>query len=171
MRAHPIALGGLLVALAVVILLLGGALGIGTYAAPILALAILLPLHEEYGSKVALLAWIAVSFLAFLLVPEVELSAIYAAFGWYPAAQPFFNRLPGKLLPQVAKLGIYTVETLLLYQGLLRFLGLTADLLESTRAFNILLFFTGAFIFLLADRMLSRFRIIWNVRFRERFFR
>lgn len=170
MRAHSIALSGLLVALAVVILLLGGAIGIGTYAAPILALAVLLPLQEEYGPKVALSAWIAVSILSLLLVPELELALIYAAFGWYPVAQPALNRLPGKLLPLAVKIGIYTVEILLLYEGLLRLLGLTADLLESARVFNILLFCSGALIFLLTDRMLGRFRMIWITRFRERFF-
>ena len=170
MRSRIVALGGLLVALAVVIMLLGGAIGIGTYAAPVLALAVLLPLQEEYGAKVSLPAWVAVSVISLLLNPDMESALVYAAFGWYPTVQPHLNRLPGKLLPLLAKLGIYAAVILVLYQLLLRFLGLTADLLEATRMFNLILFCVGLLVFLLTDRMLDLFRRIWHTRFRHRFF-
>lgn len=170
MRSRMISLGGLLVALAVVIMLLGGAIGIGTYAGPMLAMLVLLPLQEEYGAKAALPAWFAVSVISLLLIPDIELAFVYTAFGWYPTVQPTLSRLPGKLLPFLAKLGIYTAVTLALYQLLLRLLGLTADLLESTRLFNLMLFCAGLLVFLLMDRMLNRFRQIWRTRFRDRFF-
>ncbi len=44
MKSKEIALCGLLCALAVTLLLLGGILGIGTFAGPILAMAVLLPM-------------------------------------------------------------------------------------------------------------------------------
>lgn len=170
MRTHAVALGGLLSALAVAIMLVGGALGIGTYAAPVLALAVLIPLQTEYGARAALPAWFGVSVLSLLLVPDIELALVYAAFGWYPVAQPMIDRLPGKLLPLLTKLTIYTAVTMALYQLILRLLGLTADLLESAAVFNAMLFFMGLLVFLLTDKMLNRFRMIWITRFRNRFF-
>ena len=53
MKSKQIALCGLLCALAVTMLLLGGILGIGMFAGPILAMAVLLPILEEYGAKTA----------------------------------------------------------------------------------------------------------------------
>ena len=50
-ESQKIALCGMLGALSVVLLLLGSALQIGTYAAPMLAAFLLIPVLEEYGSN------------------------------------------------------------------------------------------------------------------------
>ena len=50
-ESQKIALCGMLGALSVVLLLLGSALQIGTYAAPMLAAFLLIPVLEEYGYK------------------------------------------------------------------------------------------------------------------------
>ena len=49
MKSKQMALCGLLTALAVVVMILAGAMGIGTFAGPVLAMAALLPVLEEYG--------------------------------------------------------------------------------------------------------------------------
>ena len=53
-QSRRIALCGVLAALTVVILLVGTALGIGTYAAPMLASFLLIPTLVEYGPRAAL---------------------------------------------------------------------------------------------------------------------
>ena len=88
MKSKEIALCGLLCALAVTLLLLGGILGIGTFAGPILAMAVLLPILEEYGTKTATAAWGAAAILALLLVPDRETALVFVAFGWYPLLRP-----------------------------------------------------------------------------------
>ena len=55
MKSRQMALCGLLTALAVVLMILAGAVGIGTFAGPVLAMAALLPVLEEYGPKAAAL--------------------------------------------------------------------------------------------------------------------
>ena len=70
MKSKQIALCGLLCALAVTMLLLGGILGVGMFAGPILAMAVLLPILEEYGAKTAAAAFGAAAILALLLVPD-----------------------------------------------------------------------------------------------------
>ena len=59
MKSKQMALCGLLTALAVVVMILAGAIGIGTFAGPVLAMAALLPVLEEYGSKAAAAAYAA----------------------------------------------------------------------------------------------------------------
>ena len=73
-ESQKIALCGVLGALSVVLLLLGSALQIGTYAAPMLAAFLLIPVLDEYGPKYALLLYATVSILSVLLVPELELA-------------------------------------------------------------------------------------------------
>ena len=52
-ESQKIALCGMLGALSVVLLLLGSALQIGTYAAPMLAAFLLIPVLEEYDALLA----------------------------------------------------------------------------------------------------------------------
>lgn len=90
-----VALCGLLAALGVVILLLAGWIGIGTYAGPLLAGLLLVPVQREYGGKIALTLWAAMGLLSLFLVPDVEESLMFLAFfGWYPAVRPRFEKLP-----------------------------------------------------------------------------
>ena len=49
MDSRKISLCGLLTALAVVSMILAAAIGIGTFAGPVLAMVVLLPILEEYG--------------------------------------------------------------------------------------------------------------------------
>lgn len=91
---RKVALCGLLAALGVVILLLAGWIGIGTYAGPLLAGLLLVPVQREYGKKIALTLWVAMGLLSLFLVPDVEESLMFLAFfGWYPAVRPGLERL------------------------------------------------------------------------------
>ena len=76
-ESQKIALCGMLGALSVVLLLLGSALQIGTYAAPMLAAFLLIPVLEEYGTRYALTLYVCVAILAVLFVPETELALFY----------------------------------------------------------------------------------------------
>ena len=105
MKSKQIALCGLLCALAVTMLLLGGILGIGMFAGPILAMAVLLPILEEYGAKTAAAAYGAAAILALLLVPDRETALVFAFFGWYPLLRPRLDRVhscPVRLLVKLA---------------------------------------------------------------------
>ena len=53
MKSKQMALCGLLTALAVVVMILAGAIGIGTFAGPVLAMAALLPVPEEAATPAA----------------------------------------------------------------------------------------------------------------------
>ena len=109
--------------------------------------------------------------LALLLVPEPELALVFAAFGWYPILRPRIARIPSRLLRLVLKIGICTAVILVLYGVLLRFLGLTADLMDAAPLFNLVLLVLGNVTFLLLDLALERLSALWRRKLRKRFFR
>lgn len=170
MKSRKIALCGVLSALAVVVLLLGGVTGIGTFAAPVLAMAVLLPVLEEYGARAAATAFCAVSLLALLLVPDRELTLVYIGFGWYPILRPRVARIPSRLLRLAVRLAVCNGVIAALYGLLLRLLGLTADLAEASRLMNAALLVMGNLVFLLLDPVLVRLTNLWRQRLRRRFF-
>lgn len=95
-QTKRIAACGMMTALSVVIMLLGGVLGIGMYASPMLAGFCLLPVGQKFGTRAQWLIWGAVSLLSFMLIPEPEQNLMYLAlFGLYPILYPSFSRLPG----------------------------------------------------------------------------
>lgn len=171
MKSKQMALCGLLTALAVVVMVLAGAIGIGTFAGPVLAMIVLLPVLEEYGPKAAAIAYAATAILGLLLVPELELAMVYAAFGWYPILRPHIARISSRFLRTLVQLGICTVVILALYGVLLRFLGLTTDLLEAAPLFNLALLVLGELTFLVMDLALDRLTFLWRRKLRKRFFR
>ena len=83
-QSQKIALCGVLAALSVVVSI-RISIQIGTYAAPMLAAFLVVPVLEEYGTKYALLLYATVSLLALILVPETELAWFYLlVVGHYP---------------------------------------------------------------------------------------
>ena len=73
-ESRRVALCGVLCALGIALLLLGSVLQIGTYAAPMLACFLLVPVGEEYGPKYMLLLYLATAVLSVLLLPDQELA-------------------------------------------------------------------------------------------------
>lgn len=163
-----VAFCGLLTALAVVLAVLSGAVGVGTFAGPILAMAALLPVLEEYGAKTALTAYAATALLTFWLVPDRELVLIYAAFGWYPVLQPALLRVKSCLLRAALQIVLCTAVLLFLYGVLLRLLGIPTGV-ETGRWFGLALLAMGNVIFLLTDRVLLRLKGLWHAKLRRRF--
>ena len=171
MKSKQIALCGLLCALAVTMLLLGGILGIGMFAGPILAMAVLLPILEEYGPKTAATAWGAAAILAVLLVPDRETALVFAFFGWYPLLRPRLARIPSRPARLLLKLAVCNGVIDVLYGLVLRLMGLTADLLDASRWMNLLLLLLANVTFLVMDRALDRLTFLWHRKLRCRFFR
>ena len=113
-ESQKIALCGMLGALSVVILLLGSALQIGTYAAPMLAAFLLIPVLEEYGTRYALTLYVCVAILAVLFVPETELALFYVlVMGYYPVLRVKLNGVKSTLLRWVLKFAVFNAGTVL----------------------------------------------------------
>ena len=171
MKSRQIALCGLLCALAVVVMILAGSIGIGTFAGPVLAMAVLLPVLEEYGAKSAAIAYTSTAILGLLIVPEPELAMVYAGFGWYPILRPKLNRISPRPVRAALKVTLCTAMILLLYGVLLQLLGMTADLLGIGTVWKLALLVLGIATFLLMDPALGRLTFLWRKKFRKHFFR
>lgn len=107
-ESQKIALCGVLSALSVVVLLVGNVLQIGTYAAPMLASFLLIPVLEDYGKKYALLLYAVVSLLSLFLVPDKELVLFYVlVLGYYPVLRVRLNNIRRGVLRWMAKFGCF----------------------------------------------------------------
>ncbi len=154
--AYKTALGGVLGALAVVIMILGGALGIGTYAAPVLCCMVLEIVRRNCGKRMTWAWYMAVSILGLLLCPDKEAAAVFCFLGPYPLLKPFFDRLP---LSAAWKLAYFNAVVLILYWLLMNLLGmkeLQAEFTEMGAGLLIALLVLGNLTFFLLDRLLGR---------------
>ena len=171
-QSRKVALCGVLCGLAVVVLLLGGLFSLAVYCAPLLAMAVLLPVLEEYGPGTAGAAYGAVAILALLLVPDRETALVYVFFGWYPILRPRIAALPSLPVRLGCRLGVCGLSMFLLYGVTIRLLGLTAVTEELgggwlTAALAVM----GCAVFLLLDLALGRLTVLWRRKLRRRFFR
>ena len=171
MRARPLALCGVLTALAVVLLCLGGVIPGAVFCAPILAMAALLPVLEELGPRAAGTAYAAVSILALLLVPDRETAFAYLFFGWYPILRPKIAALPSRPLRVLARVAVCSAAALLLYGLVLRLMGLTEDLLDAVWYVNAALLAAGNVVFLLTDATLARLTRVWHWKLKKYLYR
>ena len=165
--SHTVAVCGITAALSIVLMALGSALGIMTYACPILVGILLLCVREELGCRWALTLWAAIGLLAVMLVPELEMTATFIGiFGWYPAVQPALNKLP-KLLRPMCKLVALNAGAVLSYALLMKVTGLE-DMPNTLWAWVLLLVMANL-VFLLYDLALTRLRVTMVPRMRRLF--
>ena len=157
-ESQKIARCGMLGALSVVLLLVGCALQIGTYAAPMLAAFLSIPVLEEYGPRYALTLYVCVSILAVLFVPETELALFYVlVMGYYPVLRVRLNRIKSKVLRWILKFAIFNAATVVVYLLLFALLGpaVLDELLADGTAMLVALLAAGNLCFWLCDRALA----------------
>lgn len=157
-KSQKIALCGILAALSVVMLLVGSALQIGTYAAPMLAAFLLVPVQEEYGPRYALLQYTTVSLLALMLVPETELTLFYLlVVGYYPVVRRALQAVRPALLRWLLKFCLFNVATALVYLVLAALFGpaIWQELTADGTAVLAALLALGNLSFFLCDRALG----------------
>ena len=96
--AATMAFGGILAALAVVIMSLGTLIPVGTYVCPMLCAVILQMVLKACGSRIAWAWYGAVSVLSLLLAPDKEAAAVFVFLGYYPIVKPRLDRMKAKWL-------------------------------------------------------------------------
>lgn len=87
-----VALGGMLAAVAIVIMCLGGFIPIATYVCPMFCCMTQFVVLRFCGKRLAWTWFAAVSCLLFLLGPDKEAVMVFIAIGYYPLIKPYFDK-------------------------------------------------------------------------------
>lgn len=153
--ASAIALGGVMAALAVVIMSLGGLFPVATYVSPMLCALLLQLVLKTCAERIAWAWYGAVALLSCLLSPDKEAAAVFVFLGYYPIVKPKLDRRKGKWLWKAL---LFNGATLMAYWLMLRVLGLeelTAEFAEMGTVMCLVLLLLGNVTFFLLDRLLG----------------
>lgn len=159
MRTHAktMAFGGMLAALAVVVMSLGGLIPVATYICPVICSVLLYMVMSFCGRRIGWAWFGCVSILSLLLSPDKEAGAVFLALGYYPLLKALFDRMP---LSWLFKLVFFNVVSAALYGVLLFLLGMDQLLQDFQQVGVIGLVITlilGNMCFVLLDIALSCF--------------
>ena len=154
--ASSIALGGVLAALAVVILSMGTLIPAATFVCPMLCMLLLKVVLNRCGDRIAWAWYGAVAILGALLAPDKEAAAVFVFLGNYPIIKPKMEKLPAKWLWKVL---YFNAAILIMYWLLMHLFGMEQipqEFAEMGAVMTIVTLLLGNFTFLLLDRLLGR---------------
>lgn len=154
--AANIALGGVLAALAVVIMSMGTLIPVATYVCPMLSALILELVRKICGSRIAWAWYGSVAILSLLMAPDKEAAAVFLALGYYPIVKPKLDTLKGKWLWKTLLFNSVILLTYWLLMHLFGFDQLAAEFGEMGMAMTAILLLLGNVTFFLLDKLLEK---------------
>ena len=155
-HARIIALGGMMAALAVVIMCLGGLIPVATFVCPVLCMLLERFVVISCGSRIGWAWYGAVAILSLLLGPDKEAAAVFAFLGYYPILKP---RLDAMKLGIFFKLLLFNGAILLMYWLLIHLFGMdqiSAEYAELGTVMTGVLLILGNLTFFLLDKVLGK---------------
>lgn len=153
--ASAIALGGVMAALAVVIMSLGGLIPVATYVSPMLCALLLQLVLKTCQERIAWAWYGAVALLSCLLSPDKEAAAVFVFLGYYPIVKP---KLDSRRAKWLWKGLLFNISVGVMYFLLLRVLGmdeLSAEFADMGFWMLAVLLILGNVTFFLLDRLLG----------------
>ena len=153
--AANVALGGVMAALAMVVMSMGTLIPVATYVCPMLCAVLLQMVLKTCGQRIAWAWYGAVAILSLLLAPDKEAAAVFAFLGYYPIVKPKLDRLKGKWLWKIL---LFNVSTLVMYWLLMHIFGLdqiASDFEEMGAVMTVIMLILGNVTFFLLDRLLG----------------
>ena len=154
--AKAVALGGVLGALAVVIMSMGTLIPVATFVCPMLCVMILELVRGICGNRTAWAWYGAVALLSLFLAPDKEAAAVFVFVGYYPIVKPRLDRLP---FPVIWKLALFNCAMIGMYwllANLFGMSGITDEFRELGFAMTAVLLVLGNVTFFLLDLILGR---------------
>ena len=156
-KSREMALGGVLAALAIVIMTLGGLIPFATYVCPMFCGILLMFVCTMCGNRVGWAWYGAVSLLSILLGPDKEAAAVFVGLGYYPIIKPYLDKTR---LRWFWKLLLFNAVTAILYALLMYVFGmeqLMTEFKEVGRIGLLITLFLGNVCFIMLDRALTMF--------------
>ena len=153
--ARSIALSGVLAALAIVIMCLGGLIPLATYICPMLCALICFFVLRLCGRRIAWAWYAAVSLLCVLIGPDKEAALVFLFLGYYPIVKQWLDT---KTLSLLWKALLFNGSVALIYLLQIFFLGIAFSVAEFGGIgllWLLLLLLLGNTTFFLLDRLLN----------------
>ena len=152
-NTKALALSGMLAAVALVIMCLGGIIPLATYILPMLCTVTACLVMHFCGLRLAWVWYVAVAFLSLLLCPDKEAAGVFLLLGYYPMVKPALER---SRLRIIWKILLFNGAVALLYGFLLKLMGVE-DLGDETLGIIgvVIMLMLGNLTFFLLDRVLS----------------
>ena len=150
------ALGGILAALAVIIMSMGTLIPIATYVCPMLCCLMLQLVLKICGGRIAWAWYGAVSLLSLLMAPDKEAAAVFLALGYYPIVKPRLDRRKGKWLWKGL---FFNAVILILYWLQMHIFGfdqLAAEFADMGMILTAVMLLLGNVTFFLLDKLLEK---------------
>lgn len=150
-----IALGGMLAAIAVVIMCLGGFIPVATYVSPMLCCMTQFIVFRFCGRSIAWTWYVAVSLLVLFMCPDKEAAVVFLALGYYPLIKSILDRSKMRFLLKL----LYFNSAILLAYGCLIYLMGMEDVAAENMEFGIIglivILLMGNVAFFLLDKFLT----------------
>lgn len=153
--ASVIALGGILAALAVVVMALGTLIPVATYVCPVLCCMLLQTVLKCCGRRIAWAWYGTVAILCVLLAPDKEAAAVFVFVGYYPIVKPRLDKCRASWLWKGL---LFNSVILMMYALLIRLLGMdeiAAEYREMGYIMTAVMLILGNAVFFLLDRLLG----------------
>lgn len=155
--ANRMAFGGLMTAVAVVIMSLGSLIPVNTYVCPVLCILIHRLVLDRCGRRLGWCYYMAAAMLSLLLAPDREAALVYLCIGYYPMIRPWFGRIRPQVLCMGAKLAFFTAAGTVSWGLLMMVMGVDAVMAEFEGAawLLVLTVLLWDVLFVLVDRLLG----------------
>lgn len=171
--SYRVAVGGLISAISLVIMMLTGLFPFGTYAFPIISGVLLISIYLEFGFRWSMLVYAVISIMSVFFVADKEAALFFVLiFGYYPVVKSYIERIKFKLLQYVIKLAIFNGAAVAVYFLLLFVFSLPKDSFVLFGVNLPLVFLlVGNFVFLIYDFALSVLVVEYLKKYRKIFFK
>ena len=154
--AKQIALGGVLAALAIVIMCLGGMIPFATFVCPMLCCMITKIVLSICGKRIAWAWYGAVAILSVMMAPDQEAAAGFVFLGYYPIVKPWLDK---RKLSWLWKGLLFNSVILSMYWLLIHIFGMNeiaADYEEAGKVMTVIMLILGNVTFYMLDLVLGR---------------
>jgi hypothetical protein len=154
--AKEVALGGLMAALAIVIMCLGGLIPFATFVCPMFCCMITKLVLSICGRRIAVAWYAAVAMLSMLMAPDKEAAAVFVFLGYYPIVKPWMDK---RRLGWIYKAILFNAAILIMYWLLIHILGMSdiaAEYEEAGKIMTAVMLLLGNITFFMLDMILGR---------------
>ena len=170
-NSRRIALCGVLAALAVSLMFLGGTVPFASIACPVLASLVLIPVYAECGNRWGMLWFLAVAALGVLLAPDKECAILFIFFGYYPMLRHRFGHLRSTVLRWVCKL-VYVNAAIFAAYGLMLFVfklsALVQEFADTGKWMLAALVLLANVTFVIYDLLIDRLEVFYHAKLRTK---